>query len=425
MTASPNRNLQVALSLPIAACACAVVLYPQSYVLLRVSPFVWLTLASTLILHLRVRPKWSEGLLLVVTAATLSGLSFLVNPYPYDPITGIALLGVASLAILGLRAVWSDGEERKLFIWAFIPGILFVASGWLTPPILVWGERIRPKVLDLYLYFFDGSLRVQLSFLVGMAFKKWAWLRAISVSYYLGLPILLATVYAAHLTKARQRAFQALLGFLCCGPIGELFYNFFPALGPIRLFHQDFPFHPISTAQTMHLFLEPVAIAGPRNAIPSLHMAWVLLAWWYSEATSRIVRGIVLSFVVFTVLATLGTGEHYFVDLVVAFPFTLFLLALFSFSIPWNDVRRFGPLLTGLAGTLVWFAILRFGTSFIWVSPLIPWGLVLVTLVGVIFQRRRLFAEANWRDAGSPATATFSKTWGATPVSESPQGPSN
>jgi hypothetical protein len=396
MAATPNRSLQIALSLPVAACVVALVLYPQYYVLIRSSPFVWLTLASTLILHFRVRHDRREFLFLVVSAAALCGLSFLANPYRFDPVIGISIVGVSSLAILGLRSIWAVGEDRTLFIWAFVPGILFVAAGWLTPPILVWGERLRPKVLDLYLYFFDGSLGVQLSFLVGVAFKKWMLLRAISISYYLGLPILLATVYAAHLIRAREKAFQALLAFLTCGPIGAIFYNLFPALGPIRLFRDDFPLHPLPAIQTMHLFLEPIALAGPRNAIPSLHMAWVLLAWWYSEGTSKIVRGIALSFVVFTALATLGTGEHYFIDLVVAFPFTLFVLALFSFPIPWRDRRRLWPLLAGLTGTLVWLALLYFAGHLFWVSPLLPWSLIAGTVMGVVFLRRWLFVATGW-----------------------------
>jgi hypothetical protein len=408
MAAPPNRSLQIALTVPVAAVAIGLVLYPQCYVLIRSSPFVWLTLASTLILHFHVRPKWTEVGWVLLAAAALSSVSFFGNPYSYDPIIAVSLFGLSSLAILGMRAIWSEGSEHALFLWAFVPGVLFVGAGWLTPPILVWGERLRPKVFDLYLYYFDGSLGVQLSFLVGVAFKKWQWLHAIGVSYYLGLPILLATVYAAKLMRARKNALQALLAFLSCGPLGAIFYNIFPALGPIRLFHDDFPLRPLSALQTMHLFLEPVSLAGPRNAIPSLHMAWVLLAWWYSEGTSRIVRGVALSFVLFTVVATLGTGEHYFVDLVVAYPFTLFVLALFAFGIPLNEPRRLRPLAIGFAGTLLWLLLLYSGGRLFWLTPVIPWGLIGTTIGAVIILRRRLFVNAGWNNLESNSNPAFS-----------------
>jgi hypothetical protein len=51
-------------------------------------------------------------------------------------------------------------------------------------------------------------------------------------------------------------------------------------------------------------------------------------------------RSIALAFLVFTVLATLGTGEHYFVDLMVAFPFALMIQAICAYDLRWNDPRR-------------------------------------------------------------------------------------
>jgi hypothetical protein len=60
-------------------------------------------------------------------------------------------------------------------------------------------------------------------------------------------------------------------------------------------------------------------------------MAWVLLVWWYSRALSWWERSIAFFFLFFTVLATLGTGEHYLIDLVVAFPFAVFVEALVRF----------------------------------------------------------------------------------------------
>src|SRR2546430_8799991 len=60
-----------------------------------------------------------------------------------------------------------------------------------------------------------------------------------------------------------------------------------PDLGPIHIFHDAFPWHPLSFTQLHKLFVEPLPIAGPRNAIPSLHMAWVILAWWFSRGLDR------------------------------------------------------------------------------------------------------------------------------------------
>jgi hypothetical protein len=212
----------------------------------------------------------------------------------------------------------------------------------------------------------------------------------VGVFCYIGLPIPIAVVYGGQLVRKGLNAWPAALAFLVTGPLGILFYNLFPATGPIHLFAGNFPFHPLTIEQAARLAAEPIVILAPRNAIPSLHMAWVLLAWWYSRGLSWWSRGIVLAFVVFTALATLGTGEHYFIDLIVAFPFTLMIRALCTFSLPWKSRRRIEALLAGLAGTLVWFALLRFGLKFFWTSPVIPWAFVAATVVFFGMQIHRL-----------------------------------
>src|SRR3569833_698853 len=117
--------------------------------------------------------------------------------------------------------------------------------------------------------------------------------------------------------------------FLLTGPIGVIFYNLLPAMGPAHVFRGAFPFHMPDYRQAAQLVPTLVALPGPRNAIPSLHMNRVLRAWWNSRGLHWIWRAIVLYFVVFTVFATLGTGEHYLVDLIVAYPFALLLESLY------------------------------------------------------------------------------------------------
>ena len=87
------------------------------------------------------------------------------------------------------------------------------------------------------------------------------------------------------------------------------------------------------------------------------------MSWWYSRGLSVYERGIAMLFVLFTVVATMGTGEHYFIDLVVAFPFVLFLQAICATALKWNDSRRLAPFAFGLATLLVWLWALRYIAS--------------------------------------------------------------
>jgi hypothetical protein len=110
--------------------------------------------------------------------------------------------------------------------------------------------------------------------------------------------------------------------------------------------------------------------------MPSLHIAWVLLAWWFSRGLSVWERAIAMIFVVFTVFATLGSGEHYFVDLVVGFPFALFVYSLCAFPLGWTHKRKVAFCL-GLGLALGWFAALRGDINLFWFSPSLPWFRVL------------------------------------------------
>ena len=212
--------------------------------------------------------------------------------------------------------------------------------------------------------------------------------------FYIALPLPLALVYAAQLRLKYKSAFPVMLAFLVTGPLGVLFYNIVPATGPVHVFGPDFPWHPLLASQAMHLVLETIPVKGARNAIPSLHMAWVLLIWWNSKGLARWIRVIALAFVVFTVLATLGTGEHYFVDLVVAFPFALMVQSLCLYPLPFKFGPRRAAFLVGTFAALAWMALLSFATPVFWISPLIPWLLVVATIsVSTLLMHRLQNAE--------------------------------
>lgn len=386
-----NRMARVLLSVALLAAMIGLAtsnVFYKSAIATAFYPYVF---ASVILIHLRLRFRWSDvgGIVLFGAAFALFDVFVLQHRDIYF-VSGASFLGMGSLVVMGLRAIWSEGEERRLILLAFIPGILILASNHFAGYLHLWTEKAHPKVFDLYLYSFDSSLRIPIAFLLGQAFEKWHALANISLVFYVGLPFTLANVYSGQAARLREKAIPIFAAFLLAGPIGGLFYNLLPALGPAHLFGEAFPWHPLAADQARRLLLEPVPIEGMRNAIPSLHMGWTLMAWWYSRGLSVWERGIAFAFVAFTVLATMGTGEHYFIDLIVAVPFVLFLQALCTVSLNWSDSRRLTPFLFGLFATLSWLAILRFAVSVFWYSPVIPWACCLATIGVTEFVRRGL-----------------------------------
>ena len=237
-------------------------------------------------------------------------------------------------------------------------------------------------------------------------------LRVTGLIFYIALAITHRLGLRWPSSAHRRQGDSFFLAFLATGPIGVLFYNLLPALGLAHLFGQNFPWVPLSITQASRLLVEQVPLTGAPNAIPSLHMAWVLLVWWYSRGLSWWERAIAFLFVFFTILATMGTGEHYFIDLVVAFPFALFIEALFAFAIPLTNARRLLALGFGLLATLGWLLSLRYATHFFWSSPIVPWGLCAITVAFSIWMESRLRLPADQKRikpmAAAPALETAS-----------------
>jgi PAP2 superfamily protein len=371
----------------------------QFYVEALDDAFFGLALASVVILHQRIRPNWVDAALTAVGTIGFGIVDFHFLHYPQKVMAWFSFLGLSSFAIMAVRSIW--GQDRRKLLYAWIPAAAFVMSDYFASTMLGWTAQAHPKTLDLYLLSFDGSLRTQLAFSAGQLYARFPALHASALIAYIGLAIPITTIYAGRLLRFKEGAFPAMLAFLITGPIGILFYNLFPACGPSSLFGQAFPFHPFPLADLPRVVLEPVAIQGARNAIPSLHLAWTLLAWWYSRGLSRAERVVAFAFLALTAFATLGTGEHWFVDLVVAFPFALFIDALCAYHVSWKDSRRLLTILASLGVTLAWLVSLRYGPKIFWISPIVPWTLSAATIAFAYIQQAKL-----GRIASAPENAT-------------------
>jgi hypothetical protein len=83
-------------------------------------------------------------------------------------------------------------------------------------------------------------------------------------------------------------------------------------------------------------------------------------------------------FLALTALATLGSGEHYLVDLIVVFPLTLAIQAGFKAA----GSLRTAAVLTGAGLTASWLLALRTGALVkAQISPALSCGLVIATLL--------------------------------------------
>jgi hypothetical protein len=134
---------------------------------------------------------------------------------------------------------------------------------------------------------------------------------------------------------------------------------------------------------------------GPRNAMPSLHLACALLVWWNSRTWRLWGRALAGLFLALTALATMGLGEHYFIDLVVALPFTVAMTAATTTSVPMQLTERRLAVLGGGALTLMWLVLLRSVVDWAHVSPMLSWSMVMATVAVSIALEQRLARVAK------------------------------
>jgi hypothetical protein len=304
-----------------------------------------------------------------------------------------SLLGFGALIVLGLRALWSESESRQSTIALLVPALILIAFIFGTARVLSFSSGLSPETRDAWLYAFDGSLGFQPSFAVGRIMIDSTLLTRSALLTYLSLPFAMATVCAFRIPVGSKRiSWHMLTVLLLAGIGGWLAYNIVPGTGPIYAFGQGFPWNPpYKDLSTFVLQKMPISTGIPRNAMPSLHVGWVVLLWWNSRGFPRVLRATLLLYLALTVIATLGSGQHYLVDLVVSLPYALTVQSAASYIFGEKSTRVIGTMLTGLALTAGWLMLVRFGLPLMLKSPAIPWTLIVTTVALTLWLERSLW----------------------------------
>jgi hypothetical protein len=310
----------------------------------------------------------------------------------------MALLGFGAALVLGLRAIWSEHEDRENALALLAPALILCVFIFATARVLSITSGVNPQTDDAWLYAFDGSLGFQPSFLLGHILYNSLFLTRVSMLTYLSLPFAMAVVCAWQIPSGARRmsiSSHMLTVLLLAGVGGWLLYTIVPGTGPIYAFGRDFPWKPLSYTDLHHFVLGKMNIPTgiPRNAMPSLHVGWAILLCWNSRKFPVALRSAILAFLIFTIFATLGSGQHYLVDLVGSLPFAVAVQATASLAFGDQSVEKTRMVRiasASLALTFAWLAIVRFGVGVALESRAIPWTLMLGTVVTSLWLRKSI-----------------------------------
>ena len=382
---SPRRSLALIPALLAAAVLCGqlYLVAGRHFATILETPFLPYCLIGAFAIHLWTRPGtverwWTIGL---AAAGSLYFIAF-SGQFRWNWPSWIAcgsFFGLASLTVLAAETVRRRGPAQKAALDTLIAGSVFGYSALFIAFILNMTTGLHPQTYDLYLYAADAGFGLPLWAWIGK-FVGGSWLLLHSCSLvYESLPLAVSLLYAYQRSGERVLPVRVLPAFLGGGAAAYLLYNVLPATGPRYVFGQALP------AAVPGLHLVTVGDAA-RNAVPSMHLACALLILWTCAPLGKWVRAAAALYLALTVLATIGFGEHYVVDLIAAVPYALALAAICSTS---ASRSHRSAIVTGVALTLAWILALRFGTS-LFHSFAFTWIASIGTVAACLFLRRNI-----------------------------------
>jgi len=290
------------------------------------------------------------------------------------------LLGLAGALIIAVR--WFQ-LRRSVSPWTLAPAVLCVAYVFFRAWLFGRQSAVSWYTFDLYTLYADLSFGFNPSLWCNRWVERSGLYPMVSVIYE-SLILAIAATYALSLERRGQPA-RVLAVMLLAGIVGIQAYRLLPACGPVYLLGSEcFTGElPASCATLAAADLRPIGLnpSFPRNAMPSLHVAWALLVYCVWRASRW--HWLALVYVILTALATLAGGEHYLVDLVAACPFALAMWAICCPRV-WSP-QRLLTIVGSIFGLLLWVAIIRFSPELLWSSIVLPWLLSALLVGGSIY----------------------------------------
>jgi hypothetical protein len=348
------------------------------------SAYISFAFTGAFVTHLMFQPERRELMAAILAGAGFGALYLLMNHDflhhgalfafygSWIAIPG-AFLGMGTLFVLGTRWSWTPekgpnaapAEKWMRFERArdaaLVP-LLCVATMVAVGPAI----GLTPMTYDRLLYIVDTKfivtkLGVPPSWVMGRLFLDHNWMRTACGYVYNSLPLGLAICLAFQWQDRKRKIWYPLdLRWLSItlGCAGFLLYLICPAAGPIYLFPRQFP---LEVPNLAWIAAAPGLLGEvPRNGMPSLHVGWTLLLYWNMRHRAWWISIAAAIYVMMTAMATLGLGEHYLVDLMVAVPVGLSMQGLWLRT---QGALRWAAIGVGAAITLGWLIAFRTGAA--------------------------------------------------------------
>ena len=343
------------------------------------NPFAALSYAGAFVLLATWSPRRALLATLpgAVVAGALLGLWSADRPLPLW-VAALDGLGIAAIGLLAWHARTEAQAHVRLLQSALL--VLFVSLSWVALDLTA---ALWPTTFDADVYAVSLLSGGSLASSMGRLFAAAPWLATLSTAVYIALPLGLALAVGLQ-ARDPDTPHDALRSFLLVAVFGYAIYLVFPVAGP-RYALGGWP--PVLPEALDAARLVP---AAPRNCMPSLHTAWVLVIVWHLRGQALWARITGWTFAALTLAATLGVGWHYAIDLVVAVPFAMAVQAVASAP----SARRMRNIAWGFGVTAAWLALILHGRALLGLSAVLTVALQVATVAWALVWERQLWADA-------------------------------
>lgn len=381
VAAAPTDNLYRSIQ---AAAICLSLILAAGILHLGEAGYVAFALTGGFLVHLMiVRPGAGETAATILAGAGFAAIYLLLHG-PLGSFIGRniavtgAFLGMGSIAVLAVKWIWALPDQRQsrgaeLCDTGLIP--LLCAVSMIAVGLAI---ALTPNTYDRTLYIFDAKFGDPPSWVIGELFRAHPALRTVCGFAYNTLPLAMCACVVLEWRNRVQGVFERIdlrWVAVALGVTGFFLYQVCPAAGPVYLFRSQFPgrIPNLAAVAAGPAWLEAV----PRNGMPSLHVGWMMLLFWNLRRNAWWMAVGSAVYLMLTALATLGLGEHYLSDLIVAAPVALVIQAGCTRI---ESPARWISLSLGAAITLVWLVGLRTGALLAIPGGAPVWALSALTL---------------------------------------------
>jgi hypothetical protein len=210
-------------------------------------------------------------------------------------------------------------EWPKWQMWSVVGSLACALSSTDLSIANAAGKVVRVRY-DEYVMAFDRILGSP-SFTLGKMLVAYRWMYSVCVIVYDHLNLACGIVVVLYLWREPiEDCLELVRTIVAVSALALPLYLIFPVSGPLFAYRR-FPFElPSAQPHLIYLTYAP-------DGVPSVHMTLALLICWYAR-TWRIGRILSVIYATLTVVATLGSGQHYLFDLMAAVPFTALVLYL-------------------------------------------------------------------------------------------------